>query len=69
MSQLSPDQSSISQAKADTCDVILDNAQKVLDSGKDGLALLPIPGLDIAATTLSSIIGTLKVSYISNCDE
>ena len=42
-------------------DTVLDGVQKTLDVAKDALALAPIPGLDIAAGTLSSIVGMVKV--------
>ena len=45
----------------DIIDDILEASQKLLDFGQDALELSPIPGLNIAAGVLSSVIGMIQV--------
>lgn len=51
----------INTFEEDNTTITLDSAQQLLDIGRDALGLAPIPGLDVAAGALSSIIGMIKV--------
>lgn len=53
----------------DVVDNILEAAQTLLDASEGALDLAPVPGLSVAASTLSTIIGMIKVSQQGFYDE
>lgn len=49
----------------DTIDITLSTARSFLNVGGDLLSLAPIPGLEVAATVLANVIGTIQVSVFA----
>ena len=43
-------------------ELALDSTRSLLDLGKDALSLSPIPGLNVAAGCLSSLVDKIQVS-------